>query len=288
MGGLRKAMPITFATMTVGTSRAGGPAAVLGVLLQGGGARGRRGVSPARGSRGVLGGLDRVARRPGDRRGDRRLRHAPVVDDILRRRTHGVGGARVVTGDAVAAHRARRAGDRCSGWSANRDWLPSWLDLPYEGHLTWGPGQPQPLHVGLATSGLSVLLAAVGFAAVLMAWRRAPAEDPSLRLVRLRPALVNAFYVDELYDRLFVRPVRLAASSVRWTDDEVIVDRGRWLRARRDAARRAAAPHAAGQRADLSHRPARGRRDPGRRGGDPDMSFPTKSLAALTMPRGPR
>jgi NADH-quinone oxidoreductase subunit L len=109
------------------------------------------------------------------------------------------------------------------GVVGNRDWLPSWLDLPYAGHLSWNPGEPQPLHVGLVTSGLSVLLAIAGFAAVLVAWRRAPAEDPSLRLVRLRPALVKAFFVDDLYDRLFVRPVRLAASSVRWTDDEVIV-----------------------------------------------------------------
>jgi NADH-quinone oxidoreductase subunit L len=57
---------------------------------------------------------------------------------------------------------------------------------------------------------------------VLLMWRRAPWEDPSLRLVRVRPALERAFYVDELYDRLFVRPVRLAAVTVAWTDDNVI------------------------------------------------------------------
>ncbi len=38
-----------------------------------------------------------------------------------------------------------------------------------------------------------------------------------------RPALEHAFYVDDLYDRAFVRPVRAAARAVRWTDDSVVV-----------------------------------------------------------------
>ena len=35
--------------------------------------------------------------------------------------------------------------------------------------------------------------------------------------------LEHAFYVDDLYDRSFVRPVLAAARAVRWTDDEVVV-----------------------------------------------------------------
>jgi NADH-quinone oxidoreductase subunit L len=97
------------------------------------------------------------------------------------------------------------------GVIGNRSLLPTWLGLP-----------APTLHVGLVTSALSVLLAATGFVAVVAAWRRAPAADP-LRLPSLRPALEYAFYVDDLYDRLFVRPVRLAARAVRWTDDEVVV-----------------------------------------------------------------
>jgi NADH-quinone oxidoreductase subunit L len=109
----------------------------------------------------------------------------------------------------------------------NDSWLSHWLDIserqPGTGIRIDGEAPPNPLHIGAVTSVLSLLLAAAGFVAVWLAWRRAPAEDPSLRLARVRPALVTAFYVDELYDRLFVRPVRLAASSVRWTDDEVVI-----------------------------------------------------------------
>jgi NADH-quinone oxidoreductase subunit L len=105
-------------------------------------------------------------------------------------------------------------------------WLPHWLDInqvPLGAVIAFN-GRPgaNPLHIGALTSVLSVSLAVIGFVVVLVAWRRAPAEDPTVRLVRLRPVLGHAFYVDELYDRLFVGPVRLAARSVRWTDDEVV------------------------------------------------------------------
>jgi NADH-quinone oxidoreductase subunit L len=32
----------------------------------------------------------------------------------------------------------------------------------------------------------------------------------------------RAFFVDDLYDRAFVRPVRAATSGVAWTDDAVV------------------------------------------------------------------
>jgi NADH-quinone oxidoreductase subunit L len=79
------------------------------------------------------------------------------------------------------------------------------------------------LHLGLVTSGLSLVLALVGAAAVWRVWRRDPAADPSLALGRRRPALVHAFYVDDLYDRALVRPVRLATRAVRRTDDDVVL-----------------------------------------------------------------
>ena len=40
-----------------------------------------------------------------------------------------------------------------------------------------------------------------------VAWRRAPAADPT-RALRGHRALSHAFYVDDLYDRALVRPVR--------------------------------------------------------------------------------
>ncbi|HEX4905847.1 MAG TPA: hypothetical protein VFU93_10370, partial [Acidimicrobiales bacterium] len=78
------------------------------------------------------------------------------------------------------------------------------------------------LHVGALTSVLSVGLALAGVAAMWLAWRRSPATDPS-GTWRLRPALEQAFFVDALYDRAFVRPVRAAAQAVRWTDDTAVL-----------------------------------------------------------------
>jgi NADH-quinone oxidoreductase subunit L len=100
-------------------------------------------------------------------------------------------------------------------------WLPEWLaPVP----ATNGQDVAQvELHLSLVTSGLSLVLALAGAAAVWQVWRRDPAADPSLALGRRRPALVHAFYVDDLYDRALVRPVRLATRAVRRTDDDVVL-----------------------------------------------------------------
>jgi NADH-quinone oxidoreductase subunit L len=100
-------------------------------------------------------------------------------------------------------------------------WLPEWLA---PSPATDGRDVAQvELHLGLATSGLSLVLAVAGAAAVWRVWRRDPAADPSLALGRRRPALVHAFYFDDLYDRAFVQPVRLATRAVRRTDDDVVL-----------------------------------------------------------------
>ena len=94
-------------------------------------------------------------------------------------------------------------------------WLPEWLAPVGEAApgLREGAGVAQTeLHVGLVTSVLSVGLAVVGALAVWLVWRRDRAADPTAAL-RWRPALEHAFYVDDLYDRLFVRPVRVAARA---------------------------------------------------------------------------
>jgi NADH-quinone oxidoreductase subunit L len=100
-------------------------------------------------------------------------------------------------------------------------WLPEWLaPVP----VTTGQDVAQvELHLNLVTSGLSLVLALAGAAAVWRVWRRDPASDPSLALGRRRGALVHAFYVDDFYDRALVQPVRLATRSVRRTDDEVVL-----------------------------------------------------------------
>ena len=104
-------------------------------------------------------------------------------------------------------------------------WLPEWLAPVRESApaLTDRADVAQTqLHVGLVTSVLSVGLAVVGVLAVWLVWRRDPVADPAAAL-RWRPALVHAFYVDDLYDRAVVRPVRVAARAVRRVDDDVVV-----------------------------------------------------------------
>jgi NADH-quinone oxidoreductase subunit L len=101
-------------------------------------------------------------------------------------------------------------------------WLARWLAIDERGPASESARVTGELHVGLTTSVLSVALAAIGFAAVLTAWRKAPWEDPSLRLYRVRPTFEHAFWVDAVYQRLVVAPVAAAAGGVRWTDDGVI------------------------------------------------------------------
>ena len=93
-------------------------------------------------------------------------------------------------------------------------WLPRWMTADARG------GQTE-LHLSTVTSVLSVVLVLVGAGAVYAAWRRSPAGDPTAD-VRVRNALERAFFVDELYDKLFVRPVRRATRGVDWTDDTVV------------------------------------------------------------------
>jgi NADH-quinone oxidoreductase subunit L len=108
------------------------------------------------------------------------------------------------------------------------EWLPDWAATTIEalGHTDslLGEGQEASqttLHIGLVTSVLSVGLAVAGALAVWLVWRRAPATDPTAEL-RQRRALEHAFFVDDLYDRAFVQPVRVATRAVGWADEAVV------------------------------------------------------------------
>jgi NADH-quinone oxidoreductase subunit L len=210
MGGLRKAMPVTFATMTVGLAALAGLPPFSGFFSK----------------EAVLGAAEESARHGGPV-----ASWAAWLVLVVGLVTVAVTAAYVTrlwlmtffgtARTAAAVHESPPA----MRWPlialaipavglgvvGSRSLLPTWLGLP-----------APTLHVGLVTSGLSVLLAAAGFAAVVVAWRRVPAADP-MRLANLRPVLEHGFYVDDLYDRLFVRPVRAATRAVRWTDDEVVV-----------------------------------------------------------------
>ena len=93
-------------------------------------------------------------------------------------------------------------------------WLPRWVSADALGGRT-------ELHLSPVTSALSVALVLIGAGAVCVAWRRARAGDPTADL-RVRNVFGRAFFVDELYDTLFVRPVRRATRGVGWADDTVV------------------------------------------------------------------
>ncbi|MFC9971262.1 NADH-quinone oxidoreductase subunit L [Spirillospora sp. NPDC127200] len=67
-------------------------------------------------------------------------------------------------------------------------------------------------HLGSALIALA--LAGFGGGAVFLLWNRDPARDPARVLGPVRPVLERAFYVDELYALVIVRPVRAAARLV--------------------------------------------------------------------------
>ncbi|MGW3351254.1 NADH-quinone oxidoreductase subunit 5 family protein [Nonomuraea rubra] len=80
-------------------------------------------------------------------------------------------------------------------------------------------GEPH-LDVGVAL--ISVVLAALGAGAVYAFWRLDPVADPARLLGPLRAPCERAFYVDTLYAALFVRPVLALARLVVRTDDVVV------------------------------------------------------------------
>ena len=216
MGGLRRAMPVTFATMTIGLAALAGLPPFAGFFSK----------------ESVLGAAEETATH-GDGAAHPWSGWLLLVVGLV---TVAVTAAYVTrlwtmtflgeTRSPVAAHEPSAA----MRWplvvlavptvllglvGLPSGWLPEWLAPASE-------AQPE-LHIGLATSVLSLLLAVAGAAAVWFVWQRQPDGDPSAALGRLRPAFVRAFYVDELYDRAVVRPVRVATRAVRRTDDDVVV-----------------------------------------------------------------
>ncbi|WP_312874990.1 NADH-quinone oxidoreductase subunit 5 family protein [Actinomadura litoris] len=87
-------------------------------------------------------------------------------------------------------------------------------------------------HVGSALLGL--LLAVLGAGAAFLVWNRDPAADPARALGRARPVFARAFYVDEVYAALVVRPFLALARGVVTFDsrrvDGAVVGAGRGAR----------------------------------------------------------
>jgi NADH-quinone oxidoreductase subunit L len=82
--------------------------------------------------------------------------------------------------------------------------------------------------VGLAEPHLDIALAlplalvALGAGTAWWLYRRAPQADPADALGRVRPVFARAFYLDEVQDRLVVRPTVALARGLRIVDERVV------------------------------------------------------------------
>ncbi|WP_188188508.1 NADH-quinone oxidoreductase subunit 5 family protein [Nonomuraea sp. SYSU D8015] len=77
-------------------------------------------------------------------------------------------------------------------------------------------------HLDVGVAAISVVLALLGAGAVYAFWRMDPIADPARLLGPLRAPCERAFYVDTLYAALFVRPILALAGLVVRTDDVVV------------------------------------------------------------------
>ncbi|MGV9382097.1 NADH-quinone oxidoreductase subunit 5 family protein [Nonomuraea sp. NPDC003707] len=207
MGGLRRELPVTFVTMTIGF------AALMG-------------IPPASGffsKDGILLAMDRAVSTGG-------------LTDAAALLLYGCALATV----AVTGAYATRAWLRTFFGQARAVALPE--PEPGTAHVvdvTEAPrtmlvpvvvlavpalllGFAGELHLDLGMAAVSVVLAALGAGTVYAFWRIDPIADPARLLGPLRGPCERAFSVDGLYAALFVRPVLALARLVVRTDDVVV------------------------------------------------------------------
>jgi NADH-quinone oxidoreductase subunit L len=88
--------------------------------------------------------------------------------------------------------------------------------------LGFGAVWVEELRPELLSAVLSVVLAGFGAALVFLVWRRDPARDPAALLGRARGVFASAFGTDELYERTVARGVVNLANGVVRVDDSVV------------------------------------------------------------------
>lgn len=100
--------------------------------------------------------------------------------------------------------------------------LARWLGpVPLPGEE--GAERTGELGLSALTASVTITLVAVGLFAVLAIWRGAPALDPARRLGRVAPVMAGGFGFDLLYAWAFVRPVRdRLAPEVAALDSRVV------------------------------------------------------------------
>jgi NADH-quinone oxidoreductase subunit L len=85
------------------------------------------------------------------------------------------------------------------------------------GGLWWPELRPE-----WGSSLLSVVLAGVGATVSYVVWRADPVRDPAVRLGRLRGLFASTFRTDDLYERTVARGVTALAVDVVGVDDHVV------------------------------------------------------------------
>jgi NADH-quinone oxidoreductase subunit L len=150
------------------------------------------------------------------------------------------------------------------GFAALLDRFVDWLRTPVPAEWTGPAARPEAIpaepvlaapelvHFGGFTL-LPLAAVALGIGGAWAVWRRAPGTDPARVLGRLRTVFQQAFYLDQVQDVLVVRPMRALARVVRRADetgvDGAVEGTGRGtasLGGRLAQLHRAALPRAAG------------------------------------------
>jgi NADH-quinone oxidoreductase subunit L len=215
MGGLRRGMPVTFATMTVGLAALAGippfsgffsKEAILGAAEEA--AHGKGPVASWAGWLVLVVGLLTVAVTAAyvTRLWVMTFLHEPRGTVTPHEAPPAMRWPLVVL--AVPALVLGVAGLRSS-------WMPLWLDnrgVLDSPAIDTGqdPFSRDPFHLGVATILGSLALVGAGAALAWFLWRRDPGADPARALGRARPAFARGFFLDDVYDAVLVRPDAVA------------------------------------------------------------------------------
>ncbi|MFB4305634.1 NADH-quinone oxidoreductase subunit L [Actinomadura sp. GTD37] len=226
-GGLRRGMPITFWSMTVGLAALAGVPPFSGWFSKDS----------------VIEAAQHAAANGGEAAGAGRFAHAPL--DAVAARPAAADGSKVWTyrlveglpgGVAWLVYLGLLVTVVLTAAYAMRTWLMTFFGEPRGAYeirepsklMSWtvaalavpaavlgffGLGAPE-LRPHLGASLLSVLLLGLGAGAAFLVWNRDPALDPARALGPVRPAFARGFFVDEFYAVAIVRPVKALARYV--------------------------------------------------------------------------